>query len=100
MKGWREWQGWRYTVSVVEDDEGKIAWYKIQFLKKRNEWFDEVRYDSHEHKHGRERQLPHLHIKLESVFKKDREQAVEEIKQMITTRLPGLREAIGHETHH
>lgn len=47
------------------------------------EWYDEIRYDSHERKKGRSVLAPHLHIKLQSAFKPDTDRAVEEIREII-----------------
>jgi len=67
---------------------------KFTFSAKRNGWYDEVRYDSHEIKRGRKVLAPHLHVKLATPFKES--QAAEaELREIIAIILPKLKEISG-----
>ena len=70
------------------DSTGRVVRYTINFYRKRKAdgWYDEVRYDSHELRKGRDIQSPHFHMKLHSSFKNDVD-AVEEIKGLIDNQL-------------
>jgi len=52
------------NVYVSDKESGVVIEYKIHFYRKIDEWYDEVRYDSHEIKKGRKIIAPHLHLKL------------------------------------
>lgn len=75
-------QDWKY-VKRVDIDDGRVSRYTISFYRKRNLWYDEIRYDSHETKRGRKALEPHFHLKLRSSFKGDADKAVEEIREII-----------------
>ena len=53
-KNWK-----RLNISVTDKESGAVIEYKIHFYRKRNGWYDEVRYDSHEIRRGRK--MPSLH---------------------------------------
>lgn len=91
MKG--EYKGWRYRMAVVEHQD-HVQEYSIQFYRPhRDDWYDEIRYDSHERKGGEKRQRPHLHVKLQSAFKRP-SIALNEIKVIIDTHLGALKEVV------
>ena len=79
------------NVAVMDKASGAIIEYKIHFYRKINGWYDEVRYDSHEIKRGRKTASPHLHLKLATTFK-DSTTAEEELKRIIDTILPQIKE--------
>ena len=85
-KNWK-----RLNISVKDKESGAVIEYKIHFYRKRNGGYDEVRYDSHEIKRGRKALAPHLHMKLATPFK-DSEQGEAELRRIIESLLPGLRE--------
>ena len=59
--------------------------YTINFYRRdpAAEWYDEVRYDSHEMRKGKDTLSPHFHMKLRTAFKDDDDVAVEEIQSII-----------------
>ena len=59
--------------------------YSIHFYRERGsgDWYDEIRYDSHEARKGHIEIASHLHMKLMSSFKPNPIGAVEEIKSVI-----------------
>ncbi|MGH7887533.1 MAG: hypothetical protein ACREPG_06685 [Candidatus Binatia bacterium] len=87
-------KGWKcLNVTVSDKESGAVIEYKIHFYRKTNGWYDEVRYDSHEIKKGRKTLAPHLHLKLTTPFK-DSVGGDAELKRIIDTVLPGIREII------
>ena len=73
---------WKY-VTRFDIDDGRLSRYTIGFYRKRNGWYDEIRYDSHETKKGQKVPEPHFHLKVRSSFKKDTAKAIEEIREII-----------------
>ena len=66
------------------------------FLRKFDgDWYDEVRYDSHDRTRGRCQMAPHFHLKARSAFKADSAEA--ELWDMIRKELPRI-EAITGDT--
>jgi hypothetical protein len=45
---------WKHSIRIEEDD-GKLIECHIRFYKVLGEWYDEIRYDSHERKGGQKR---------------------------------------------
>ena len=87
-------EGWNYVkrVVVVDDD---IAEYSISFYRQAaNQWYDELRYDSHDRRRGRKFVAPHFHMKLGSAFKSDTDMAVEEIRAIIDNYLKDIQEVL------
>ena len=89
MPDTHEFGVWKYVRITQSDERGKVARYKIHFYRQfpDGDWYDEIRYDSHEMKKGRDVRAPHLHMKLKSRFKIDDEVAIEEIKRIINNHL-------------
>ena len=86
----QRYKDWKFISRVTYDDtkDGTdVDEYSIHFYRERTngEWYDEIRYDSHETRRGREIISPHFHMKLLSGFKPDPNAAVEEIKHVIDT---------------
>jgi hypothetical protein len=79
------------NVAVRDKASGAVLEYKIHFYRKRNGWYDEVRYDSHEIKRGRKVASPHLHLKLATSFKDSRQVEVE-LRRIIEAVLPAIEE--------
>ncbi|MGH7827137.1 MAG: hypothetical protein ACREQ7_18430 [Candidatus Binatia bacterium] len=79
------------NVAVRDKASGAVIEYKIHFYRRANGWYDEVRYDSHEIKRGRKIASPHFHLKLATRFK-DSSQGEEELKRIIETILPQIKE--------
>src|SRR2546428_4645965 len=77
-----EYRGWKYLRRTDFEDE-KVVRYTIAFYLQSDDWYDEIRYDSHERKKGRSVLAPHFHLKLRSAFKGDAGRAIEEIKEII-----------------
>ena len=76
----------------IQRQDGKVAQYTIAFYRQSGEWYDEIRYDSHERKRGKQIDAPHLHMKIHSAFKGDPERAVEELKGIIDNYLGNVEE--------
>ena len=82
MEIYKEWQ---YRAEIDEREKR----YKINFIRKNDDWYDEVRYDSHEVKAGIWRPQPHLHIKIKA-HSLESEVALERIKKIIEDSIPIL----------
>ena len=87
-------EDWNYKVRMRLGSDGSAVKYSIHFYRHGDGWFDEIRYDSHEHRHGQTVIAPHFHLKLRSAFKSDADAAVEQIKSMIDNDLQGIRKII------
>ena len=72
------YKDWK-IASRIFYDEGKLARYSIQFYRQRGDWYDEIRFDSHDNVRGRAVQAPHFHMKIGTGMKTDEGQAIEEI---------------------
>jgi hypothetical protein len=85
------YKDWHYITRITYED-AKVAEYTIQFYRARDgrEWYDELRYDSHETRRGRTEISPHFHMKLMSSFKSSTHDAVEQIKQIIDNYLSAI----------
>jgi len=91
----QEYRSWKYlNISLKDKKSGEIIGYRIHFYKRIDDWYDEIRYDSHEIKRGRQTLSPHFHMKLSTPFK-DRERGEREIREIIDEILPRLKEVIG-----
>ena len=80
-----EYKDWKYIRRADFDAEGKVARYTINFYRRERtaDWYDEIRYDSHEIRKGKDTLTPHFHMKLRTAFKGDDNVAVEEIQSII-----------------
>lgn len=88
------YEGWNYTMRIVAEEDGRVSEYSINFYRDREQWFDEIRYDSHERRRSRKVPGPHFHMKLQSSFKGDPGAALEQIKSMIDNYLQKIQEVI------
>ena len=88
---------WRTNVRAAYDENGKLAEYSINFSRQRRsgEWYDEIRYDSHEKQRGRNVLAPHFHLKILSGLKTDKDSAVEEVRSLIDNYLEKIEEVTG-----
>ena len=88
---------WKSNIRAAYDEYGKLAEYSITFLRVREggEWYDEMRYDSHDRRRGRKVVAPHFHMKIRSAFKVDADTAVEEIRSLIDNYLQRIEEVAG-----
>ena len=87
---------WHTDVRAAYDEKGKLAEYSINFSRERGgEWYDEIRYDSHEKQRGRKALAPHFHLKILSGLKTDKDSAVEEIRSLIDNYLEKIEEVTG-----
>ena len=86
---------WRTRVRTAYDETGKLAEYSINFFRQRGEWYDEIRYDSHEKQRGRKLLTPHFHLKILSQMKADKDAAVDEIRSLIDNYLQKIEEVTG-----
>ena len=75
----------RYRCHLNQADKQEVARYTINFYRRdgATDWYDEIRYDSHEIRKEKDAQAPHFHMKLRSAFKGDDNLAVEEIQSII-----------------
>ena len=78
---------WSYVIRVDRASGGNVTRYTINFYRQRGNWYDQIRYDSHEQKRGQSVLAPHFHMKIGSAFKPDTGKAVEEIKEIIENHL-------------
>lgn len=85
---------WSYILRVDNEPGGKVSRYTINFYRHVGEWYDEIRYDSHDQKRGRTVLAPHFHMKVSSRFKPDTGKAIEEIKEIIDNYLKGIGEVL------
>jgi len=76
-----------YLMRVDSGPGGNVARYTISFYRQRGDWYDQMRYDSHEQKRGQSILAPHFHMKIRSEFKADTGKAVAEIKEIIENQL-------------
>ncbi len=82
----KEWK----IVSRVRGTSTALSHYSIMFIRHRGEWYDEIRFDSHEQSHGRKNVAPHFHIKISTRFKNDPAEAIEEIRIFIDNHLSSI----------
>ncbi|PYV16575.1 MAG: hypothetical protein DMG07_07560 [Acidobacteria bacterium] len=87
------YKDWRYTAKALVVDRRAVR-YSLAFYRQRGDWYDEIRYDSHERKRGRDVPAPHFHMKLRSGHKDSVDEAIEDIKAIIDNYLHKLEEAI------
>lgn len=87
------YKGWTHT-SRLTVEHGKLARYSIGFHRRQGDWYDEIRYDSHERKKGRWVDMPHFHLKLQSALKGDEDKAVEELKEIKNTYVTAIGEVL------
>lgn len=87
------YRDWSYVVTAEYEGEA-LARYSISFFRHAGEWYDHIRYDSHEKKRGRDVLAPHFHLKVRSVVKRGTDEAVEEIKEVIDNILSQLAEVV------
>ena len=81
-------------MRVVAGQDDRVSEYSINFYRDSGDWFDEIRYDSHDRHRGRKVVAPHFHMKLRSAFKGDADAGVEEIRSMIDNYLQDIQEVI------
>ena len=88
----REYKGWRYSARILIDGRTAPECY-LSFYRKveGRDWYDEVRYDSHERKRGKRMQLPHFHIKVRGRVKPS-DQAEADLRQIIDEIAPRILE--------
>lgn len=89
----QKYKEWDYLISASQDDRGEVQEYRISFYKQYDDWFDEIRYDSHERKGGKKKKSPHFHMKIKASFK-EVIKGTEEIKEIIDNHLPLLKEVV------
>ena len=88
-------QGWQcLNIAVTDKESGAVIEYKVHLYRKTDNWYDEVRYDSHEIKKGRKVLAPHLHLKLATPFKEPKVGEAE-LREIIAAILPELKEITG-----
>ncbi len=88
------YKGWNYKMRIDREADGRVSAYTIHFHQQGDDWFDEIRYDSHDRRHGKKVIAPHFHIKLGSSFKNDSVIAVGEIKYLIDNEIKRIRKVI------
>jgi hypothetical protein len=88
----REYKEWQYVAKVVVGRSIAPEIY-LSFFRQvpGRDWYDEVRYDSHEVKRRKRLKLPHYHIKLRGDYR-EREEAEESLKQIIDDVVPQILE--------
>ena len=80
-----EYKDWKYIRRIDFAADGKVARYTINFYRRDGDadWYDQIRYDSHDIRKGKDTLAPHFHMKIRSAFKGDDNVAVEEIQAII-----------------
>lgn len=87
-----EYKGWKYSARIVKTDDTVEECY-LSFYKQMEgrDWYDEVRYDSHERKRGRRMELPHFHIKVRG-SRKSLGEANADLREIIDSVVPHILE--------
>lgn len=87
----REYKGWTCFIRAKRRED--ITECYLSFYKQvpERDWYDEVRYDSHERKRGKMLDLPHFHVKLHG-SPKDPKQAESDLMEIIDDFVPKLLE--------
>lgn len=87
-----EYRGWRYSAGIVKMEDTVTECY-LSFYRQMEDrdWYDEVRYDSHERKRGRRIELPHFHIKVRG-SRRSPEEANAALKEIVDSIVPQLLE--------
>ena len=80
-------------MRIVTGEDGRVSEYSVNFYRDREEWFDEIRYDSHERR-PRKVLAPHFHMKLRSSFKGKPGTGLEQIKSIVDNYLQEIQEVI------
>ncbi|MFC1715662.1 hypothetical protein ACFL6S_18490 [Candidatus Poribacteria bacterium] len=65
----RQYKGWKYSARIRTTDDDVECYLSFHKEVEGRDWYDEVRYDSHERKRGQRLELPHYHIKLRGDYK-------------------------------
>lgn len=88
----REYKGWQYVAKVMIGRSSEPEFY-LSFHRQvlGRDWYDEVRYDSHEVKRRKRLKLPHYHVKIRGDYS-DREDAEKRLKQIIDDIVPRILE--------
>ena len=85
---------WKHKIRMAYENDKPIE-YSIHFYRVHESgWYDEIRYDSHDTKKGREVLSPHFHMKLRSGLKDSPDRCVEEITRIIDNYLEPIRGVI------
>ena len=81
----QDFTDWK-VISRVTSEDGKVTAYTIQFYRPRGDgnWYDEIRYDSHETRKGRVEVSPHFHMKLVSSFKSMQIRQLKKLRMLST----------------
>ncbi len=60
-----QYKDWQYDANVVVGRSPETELY-LSFHRRvpGRDWYDEVRYDTHERRRGRRLKLPHYHVKI------------------------------------
>ena len=87
----KEWK----IASRIFYEQNRLARYSIQFYRRHGEWYDEIRFDSHDNLRGRTIEAPHFHLKILTEMKTDELRAIEEIKRLIDNYLQDIQGVIG-----
>jgi hypothetical protein len=88
----REYKGWRLSARILVD-RSEVPEYYLSFYRQvpGRDWYDEVRYDSHEQKRGKKLELPHYHVKVRGSYK-DHQQAEADLREIIDEIVPRILE--------
>lgn len=81
-------------MRIDSGPDGQVTRYTLNFYRQRGNWYDQIRYDSHEQKRGQSVAAPHFHMKMKSEFKPDTGKAVDEIKEIIESHLGTIAEVL------
>ena len=60
-----EYKGWRYSARIKRQEDTTECYLSFYKQMEDRDWYDEVRFDSHERKRGKRTELPHFHVKLQ-----------------------------------
>ena len=86
----RKYKGWQYDANVVVNRSPETELY-LSFHRRvpGRDWYDEVRYDTHERKSGRRLRLPHYHVKIRGSYR-DRQRAEASLVKIIDDIVPQI----------
>lgn len=86
------YKDWKYYDKIDIDRRE----YHISFIRRREDWYDLIRYDSHEIRKGVLILSPYYHIKLKGSYK-EQEKVLNNLKKIIDGVLPNLAQIIENE---
>ncbi|RLE43449.1 hypothetical protein DRJ19_02595 [Candidatus Woesearchaeota archaeon] len=85
---------WEEEIHFTFNDNGEVIEYKAHLYRQQKDWYDEIRYESHERRGSKKIIKPHIHIKLGTSFKPNKETIKKELSEIIEKIIPKLEDII------